>query len=847
MVRSVLKDEYEEVLQDPVFGPILAILENKLMYSGKIIHSFICKQLKVSKLHELWFVFASRPLRFSQQEIYVVTGLKFKDEPDIEFEDWEDDKGFWSRVLKQNWKISLLSIRTEHLEVCNKWTYVDRVRLVYLCIIQGYLIAKDDRVSIPLEYIRLVMDFSKMRMFPWGLHAYDELIDSIRKATKDLHLKNNYVLDGFSIVFQIWVMEAIPDIGTMVGQKFNKNITKVRCRNWKGSEKVSYEDISSLASHFDKGELFPFIYASGNSDVIDSDQFFREDEKNDERVGRIVALINAKQDWSEFEWEVQALPRNVELSDSEEGVDVGYVTETHVEEPSHVEELVVIARRGKRKINDPGAEARKKQLLCQWVAEHNSGISGQMKTFIEGLFTSLKEVVQKDIEEHFDKVDKEMAQLKEVVSKISGPSDTMGKERASEILCPSARMEKDQWRETSQSLSPSAAKEKGKGKAAETGVPPTVRRSPRPRKEIETDDMLDFLKNLSQSSKNKDMGTREYLQEAVGNLSQASHVRGFDPSQKSSPEEAVKISTPLSSFKPADYKTLSLKDTDLPEDRVNDIDHSLVFVPEDSWVKLRKWCSTSKQHLKIGSSVYTNELAARVMGPAVWLQNDEIDAMLYLFCETTSLGRWNQSKVAFMSCLFSNQMKNSYIDFKKDRKGYKVQGLPHQYGIGELPAHGRTGLMWDLDVSRMYLPLLVHSNHWISMCVNFVTRSIEVFGCGRMKHNKDLEPFAHLIPRIVKAVQSSKSKLIVKPYDVTYTPMPFLNKTSSDCGVYALKHIECHLLGMDLSLVNDDNIREAHLKIAYDLWEAANDPVIISRMSQFIPPNTTTDPVVTIL
>ncbi|KAG2250939.1 hypothetical protein Bca52824_081075 [Brassica carinata] len=94
MVRSVLKDEYEEVLQDPVFGPILAILENKLLYSGKIIHSFICKQLKVSKLHELWFVFARRPLRFSKQEFYAVTGLKFKDEPDIDFEDWEDDKGF---------------------------------------------------------------------------------------------------------------------------------------------------------------------------------------------------------------------------------------------------------------------------------------------------------------------------------------------------------------------------------------------------------------------------------------------------------------------------------------------------------------------------------------------------------------------------------------------------------------------------------------------------------------------------------------------------------------------------------------------------------------------------------
>ncbi|KAF2553874.1 hypothetical protein F2Q68_00034763 [Brassica cretica] len=97
-VKSVLKDEYEEVLKDPVFCPILAIIDNKLIYSGKIIHSFICKQLNVSKLHELWFLFAKRPLRFSAQEFHAVTGLKFKDEPDIDFNDWKDDKGFWSNV-----------------------------------------------------------------------------------------------------------------------------------------------------------------------------------------------------------------------------------------------------------------------------------------------------------------------------------------------------------------------------------------------------------------------------------------------------------------------------------------------------------------------------------------------------------------------------------------------------------------------------------------------------------------------------------------------------------------------------------------------------------------------------
>nr|VDD46077.1 unnamed protein product [Brassica oleracea] len=449
-VKGVLNIEYEEVLKDPVFGPLLAIIENKLIYSRKIIHSFICKQLKVSKLHELWFLFAKRLLR----------------------------------------KVNLFMIRTKLLHECNKWTYVDRVRLVYLCVIHGFLIAKDSRVFIPHEYIRLVMDFEKMRMYLWGLHAYDELLASIPKARRDVHLKNSYVLDGFSYAFHIWVMEAIPDIGSMVGKKIKKYMTKVRCRNWKGSGKVSYADISSLESHLIsnfivwvcscQGELFPFISATRNNDVVDSTEFYREDEKKDERVGRIVTLLNAKQDWTEFVWEVEALPPTLELSDSEkdgENVEVEDVTDTHVEEPA------IVARRGKRKLNDPSAEARKKELLCQRTAEHNSGISSGMKTFIEGLFTSafnsFKEVVQNDIQERFEKVQKEMAELKQAVSQIPGPSDTVGKDSASEIPCPSATMGK-----SSQSLCPAATKEKGKGNVEESVVPPTVRRSPRQGRKI---------------------------------------------------------------------------------------------------------------------------------------------------------------------------------------------------------------------------------------------------------------------------------------------------------------------------------------------------------------------------
>uniref|UniRef100_A0A0D3DIT1 Ubiquitin-like protease family profile domain-containing protein n=1 Tax=Brassica oleracea var. oleracea TaxID=109376 RepID=A0A0D3DIT1_BRAOL len=750
-VKGSLNDEYEEVLKDPVFGPLLAIIENKLIYSGKIIHSFMCKQLRVSKLHELWLLLRRGLL----------------EEPDVDFINWKNDNGFWSNALKTNAKINLYTIRDELLKVCNEWTYMDRV---YLSIIQSFLMAKDWKVYIPQEYIRLVMDFEKLRMYPWGLRAYDELIASILRAREDVHTKNSYVLDGFSYAFQIWIMEAIPDIGSMVGKKIKTNMKKMRCRNWKGSGKVSYQDITSLESHFDKGEVLAFISSTCDFDVIDNTEFVREDEKKDERVGSIVELINAKQDWKQFDWEVEALPAHMDLSDSEHDEDV---TETHVEEPADVaEEPVVAAKRGKRKLIDHGAESRKKQLMCQRAAEHNSGVPGDMNTFIEGLFTtsfnSFKEVVQKDIHEHFDYVANEVAQLKEQVSQIKGLFDTVGKGNTSEIMSPSATLGKDQG-QSSHSTGPPAAK--GKGKASAMWI------------------LLRFVVALGQYV---DKGTQDSLQEAMGNISQASHVKGFDPSQHLDGDEPADFVTPLSSFKPADWRPPTLKDVDSHEDRIHDPDYSL-----------------------------------------------EIDGMMWLFTERTSLRRWFPNKVAFMTCLFSNQITNSYNEYKKDKKKFKVTGLLQQYGVGELPAHGRTRLMWDLDVNRMYVPLNV-GKHWISMCVNFVTRSIEVFDCEGLRHPGAVEPFAVLIPRVVKAVQSSKSRQHhVKQYTVSYASIPFLlNKSSSDCGVYALKYIECHLLGLDFSLVNDNNIREARQKIAYDLWEAAIDHVLIERMAKFTPPKT---------
>ncbi|XP_010495453.2 PREDICTED: uncharacterized protein LOC104772550 [Camelina sativa] len=124
------------------------------------------------------------------------------------------------------------------------------------------------------------MDLDKLRAYPWGLHSFAYLVTSIMDTRKELKKNNNYILNGFSFALQVWVMEAIPVIGELLGEKINKEFTNgARCSNWKGAAKVSYQDIIIIEQSFGpKDIVYPYISRSGNFDIIDDIEFFRRDE-----------------------------------------------------------------------------------------------------------------------------------------------------------------------------------------------------------------------------------------------------------------------------------------------------------------------------------------------------------------------------------------------------------------------------------------------------------------------------------------------------------------------------------------------------------------------------------------
>ncbi|KAF2605028.1 hypothetical protein F2Q70_00025921 [Brassica cretica] len=145
-------------------------------------HVWISKDYEAadySKLHKKWFVIARTPLRFSLQEYHAVTGLKISRETSSDVVTWKNDGFFLSNLLHTGGKITLQSIRKVHLQEVHTWTRLDRMRLIYLYVIVGVVMGRDEKVGIPHMYIKLVMDFDKLRKFHWGLvgvkNGYDEV------------------------------------------------------------------------------------------------------------------------------------------------------------------------------------------------------------------------------------------------------------------------------------------------------------------------------------------------------------------------------------------------------------------------------------------------------------------------------------------------------------------------------------------------------------------------------------------------------------------------------------------------------------------------------------------------
>ncbi|KAL0837130.1 hypothetical protein Bca101_089020 [Brassica carinata] len=383
---------------------------------------------------------------------------------------------------------------------------------------------RDEKVSIPHMYIKLVMDFDKVRKFHWGLHSYDFLLSSIEKARKKLGKKESYIFEGFSYALQIWIMEAIPDFGEILGRRVSDSFKGPRCGNWKGVAKFSYEDIIELEdSLIKKDNLFSVISVTGNGDVFLDVDYIRKGGMEDERVDLLLERIWNKYDWSSTDWPVLD-PEETKMEEpdchdrgSEADKSVDHTDVVPDEETSSVK----VAGKGKRKFLDEGAQTRKKKVMCKRSAEKYLTFGPETKSFIEGLIrtsvTSLGDVLsmqmanmERVFTERMGKMEIDVSQLRDAIS-LTGEGNYPSKKEAEEAP-----------------LNSKAKQAPPKSKGAQAPPKSKGAHAPPKRKGDQPTPTKKDGKKIATETNDFDFGLST---QDLRDLSQATFVEGFDLSQ----------------------------------------------------------------------------------------------------------------------------------------------------------------------------------------------------------------------------------------------------------------------------------------------------------------------------
>ncbi|ESQ55978.1 hypothetical protein EUTSA_v10027125mg, partial [Eutrema salsugineum] len=267
----------------------------------------------------------------------------------------------------------------------------------------------------------------------WQFSCWAVLYQNIKKVRVKLTQSTGYALNGFTIAFQIWIMEAIPALGYMLSSRLDAVIAGVpRCSKWEGISYGKISDIKHIENKFcTKEKLYHYISSTRNDDVVDPLEFVGPDEMADARLDLLKTMINDGMDWSHHKWEVEeALPAT--LDENEEATDEeneNVAEESKFRTPPAVGSSVAGSSQGKKRVAEPGAESRKQKLMCDRSAA--KAIDEEFKSYIQGLlqtsFKALEERLETKIDSQVELLDKKIENLKEMLEKkIIEPIQTGG-------------------------------------------------------------------------------------------------------------------------------------------------------------------------------------------------------------------------------------------------------------------------------------------------------------------------------------------------------------------------------------------------------------------------------------
>lgn len=154
--KCLKKDEWAEI-DGSRLGVFLKFWKLKFGWASRLVHYVLGFQVECDKTYEIWSLIGANPIRFSLYEFEHLTGLncEYVNDAAEDVELTDEMKEFWTKLgvhVETGPSVEALTIACSK---CKTWSREERIRLGYLAILAGYIIAHNPSHATPVHLARL--------------------------------------------------------------------------------------------------------------------------------------------------------------------------------------------------------------------------------------------------------------------------------------------------------------------------------------------------------------------------------------------------------------------------------------------------------------------------------------------------------------------------------------------------------------------------------------------------------------------------------------------------------------------------------------------------------------------
>ncbi|CAF2057400.1 unnamed protein product [Brassica napus] len=622
------------------------------------------------------------------------------------------------------------------------------------------------------------MDLDAFEDYPWGRVAFKFLMESV----KGVDLTKTYAIEGFVQVLQVWVYCCLPEFGAGFGHPIEGSPTPPLLAFLGGKGKRRLQE--NMMKHF-----YLLQTRTKNFAMKDySEMFPRWDgELEDEKADNIVkAVFSSGWAWEQSHWplvgtklwtnvKVEILPMKTEAGQMMRSLKTVSPSRTQSDAESR-----------KKARESPGLDVETmKGEIVRWLTgltsnmvEGLSRCENTLKTqsrMIEGLTTQVG-AVEKMVREGWKEDHTKADSSTDVPEANKSDGDKAKKDSAEE--CKGDESDESKGEE-------SRAKE---SKAAETAPKGMTTRAKAKDTQATVSESENENGGISVVVVDKEQSCIDYG--SVKKLKQVGKVRAAHIVARAKSERQRRLAaTQQSPFDGNSTAKVIIPNQPKQGQGYNPFanpDRQKLYALLD-WVKLDpKW----RQKVKGSSSHWFYIL----LTPTKWLIDTHPE--------------WFRSdRFCMLDAVFTQMWTAKYSEFlaspaNPDGSGKLLPPGALDYYTGEEPAYSRSNKTWALEIDDIYTPLLVKNDHWVACWISIPRRRIVIWDSDLAYATdaeiaKAVKPIAHMLPYMLRML-STGAEMELYTVDFTHERESGVpqNKQSGDCGVYCLKYIECHALGM---------------------------------------------------